>query len=240
MNLEFEELDHRRTPLGEINLRRRRDPRLDNKTIYEVKLGEEFLMSSLVTAGEVALAERALAAVFGEALDIVVGGLGLGYTARAALSPANVRSVLVIEALGPVIDWHARGLVPLGPELNSDTRCRLICGDFFALATSTEGFDHAEPARRYDAILLDIDHSPRHRLTDGQDDFYGRRSLTRMRAHLRAGGVFAMWSNEPPEDTFRTELGAVFDRVRADIIEFPNPYTGAKNTCTIYLAWAET
>ena len=85
MILEFEELDYQITPLGEISLRRRAEPRLNGEILYEVKLGDEFLMSSLFTEAEVQLSRLALAMLEGIELDIVVGGLGLGYTAVAAL-----------------------------------------------------------------------------------------------------------------------------------------------------------
>ncbi len=236
MSLSFEELDYQPTALGDISLRRRSEPRLRNEVVYEVKLGDEFLMSSLVTAGEIALADRALAQLPGESLTVVIGGLGLGYTARAALRYSNVGALLIIEALAPVIEWHRRGLVPLGTELSADARCRMLCGDFFALAAAPEGFDHAAPGRRVNAILLDIDHSPRHRLADGNDDFYRRAGLARLRTHLLPGGVFAMWSNDPPDSEFITELETTFDTVRADIIEFPNPYSSKTSTNTVYVA----
>src|SRR3954468_1107847 len=105
----FEELAWRQTPIGEISLRRRRDPRLE-VDIYEVKLGDEFLMSSLFTVAEIELARLGLAAANGEQLDVLVGGLGLGYTAQAALADPRVVSVVVVDALLPVIEWHQRGL----------------------------------------------------------------------------------------------------------------------------------
>ena len=94
--------------------------------MYEIQLGDAFLMSSLFTEVEVALADLALAELDNAALDVVVGGLGLGYTAHAALRNPAVRSLLVIEALPAVIDWHRRGLVPLGTQLTADPRCRFI------------------------------------------------------------------------------------------------------------------
>ena len=84
MSRRFEELAFSETPMGELTLRRRRDPQL-GVDVYEVKLGDEFLMSSLFTVAEVELARLGLAPVDGTDLDVVVGGLGLGYTARAAL-----------------------------------------------------------------------------------------------------------------------------------------------------------
>jgi spermidine synthase len=114
MSLNFAELDYRQTHLGELTLRRRRIPALDDTEVFEVKLGNDFLMSNLFNTGEIALADLGLAELDAGPLDVVVGGLGLGYTAAAALDHPTVRSVLVIEALVAIIDWHQSGLVPLG------------------------------------------------------------------------------------------------------------------------------
>src|SRR5512134_938528 len=107
MSVRFEELDWGPTPLGEISLRRRLEPTLQID-VYEAKLGDEFLMSSLFTVSEIALADLALSSLHGSELDVVVGGLGLGYTAEAVLRDARVRSLYVIEALEEVIGWHRR------------------------------------------------------------------------------------------------------------------------------------
>ena len=71
----FEELDFQETPNGELNLRRRREPTLD-VDVYEVKLGEEYLMSSLFTVAEIALADLGLAAASGDKLRVVNGDWG--------------------------------------------------------------------------------------------------------------------------------------------------------------------
>src|SRR5660397_175672 len=94
------------------------------------------------------------------------GGLGLGYTAARALEDARVSEMLVVELLQPVIDWHERGLVPEGPALTADSRCRFVQGDFFAMSYG-DGYDPSFPGRLFDAVLLDIDHSPTHVLDDG-------------------------------------------------------------------------
>jgi hypothetical protein len=109
MTFEFEELDCQKTPLGEISLRRRAEPRLEGEILYEVKLGDEFLISSLFTNAEIQLARLGLVALKDTSLDIVVGGLALGYTAVAALEDPAVRSLMVVEVMEPVIDWHRRG-----------------------------------------------------------------------------------------------------------------------------------
>ena len=84
MTRRFEELDRQMTPIGEISLRRRLEPTLQID-VFEVKIGEDGLMSSLITDGEEAVSTLGLAATSNAPLDVVVGGLGLGYTARAAL-----------------------------------------------------------------------------------------------------------------------------------------------------------
>ena len=103
MNLLFEELDYAVTPIGAISLRRRRDLKLD-LDVYEIKLGEEFLMSSLFTASEIALAQLGMSACKNGPVDVVVGGLGLGYTAQTALPHPSMRSLLVVEFLEPVLE----------------------------------------------------------------------------------------------------------------------------------------
>ncbi|MCB1739225.1 MAG: spermidine synthase [Gammaproteobacteria bacterium] len=234
----FEELDYRNTELGELVLRRRSEPRVRNEIVYEVKLGDEFLMSSLFTTGETALADLGLAELRAERLDVVVGGLGLGYTAAAALRDRRVSSLLVIEYLSPVVQWHRHGLLPLGRQLLDDARCRLISGDFFALARSEDGFDHGSPQRRFDAILLDIDHSPRHWLSNSSNGFYSLGGLRELQRSLRAGGVFAMWSNDPVDEDFLGLLQLAFASASASRVGFDNPYTGDRAGCTIYRAYA--
>ena len=129
--IDFEELDYQETPLGAISLRRRAEPRLGGKVLYEVKLGDEFLMSSLFVEAEEELAALALQSLQVDEIDVVIGGLGLGYTAAEALKDEAVRSLLVIEIMEPVIDWHRDGLVPIGDNLALDSRCTLVYADFF-------------------------------------------------------------------------------------------------------------
>ena len=236
MSRQFEELDYRRTPLGELSLRRRLVPSLGDLEVYEVKLGEAFLMSSLFHEVEVALADLGLAALDPGDWDVVVGGLGLGYTAMAALANARVRSLVVVEALDAVIEWHQRGLVPLGEKLTADPRCRFVHADFFALARSSSGLDPAQPGRRFDAVLLDIDHSPKNLLSPSHADLYDPAGLRAMAAHLRPGGVFAMWSDDPPDETFQRSLDEVFGRSSAHVVTFSNPLLERDSASTVYVA----
>ena len=236
----LEELAYDDTALGGLSLRRRRDPRVPGVDVYEVKLGDAFLMSSLVSAGETALARIGLEGLGDGPLDVVVGGLGLGYTAAAALEDPRVAEVVVVEYLAAVVQWHRRSLVPLADTLTGDARCRIVHGDFFALAAGREGFDHACPGRRFHAVLLDVDHSPRHWLGESSAGFYGERGLRALQRSLHAGGVFAMWSDEGPDADFLASLRDAFPRAEAREVIFPNPYTGATSRCTVYRAVCDT
>jgi spermidine synthase len=221
--------------MGVISLRRRIEPSL-NVEVYEVKLGDEFLMSSLFTAAEMALAQLGLAQATGAELDVVVGGLGLGYTAQAALEDPRIHSLVVVEALEEVIGWHERRLLPDTAELASDPRVRLQRGDFFAMADSDAGFDPAASGRLFHAILLDIDHTPRHVLHPSHAGLYTPAGLRRLVAHLHPGGVFALWSDDPPDADFEAVLAEVFDESEASVVRFPNPLTGGHSTNTVYVA----
>jgi len=237
MTFEFEELDYQETPLGSISLRRRSEPRLEGEILYEVKLGDEFLMSSLFTEAEIQLARLGLAKLEGSKLDIVVGGLGLGYTAVAVLENPSVRSLIVVEVMAPVIDWHHRGLVPLGENLVSDPRCTLVHADFFDIALSSDlGFDRSDANRQVHAVLLDIDHSPSHWLNSGNAAFYTLQGLRNLAEKLRPGGIFGLWSNDPPDTGFTDLLGRVFQSCAAHVVTFPNPYRGGESSNTVYLA----
>ena len=235
MSALFEELAWSQTAMGELTLRRRREPSL-GIDVFEVKLGDEALMSSLFTVAEIELARLGLARLDGSDLDVAVGGLGLGYTARAALNDDRVRSLVVVEALAEVIDWHERDLLPDTVGLAADPRTRLEHGDFFARVAEETGLNSSAPDRRFDAVLLDIDHTPHHVLDPSHAPFYTVAGLRRLARQLRPGGVFALWSDDPPDDEFRARLAEVFDEAEAHVVTFPNFYTGGESANTVYVA----
>ncbi len=230
----FEELDYRETVLGAVSLRRRIEPKLNGEIVYEVKLGEDFLMSSLFTEAEIQLAGLGLTRLRNVDADVVVGGLGLGYTAVAVLNEPTVKSLTVIELFEPVIDWHRRGLVPNGAILTSDPRCTLRQGNFFEIVASptTGVLGHA--------VLVDIDHSPGHWLAPENSAFYSQAGLATMSDKLHPGGVLGMWSNDPPDRGFIALLDGVFDSVETHIVSFENLYTGGESSNSVYLAYKKS
>jgi spermidine synthase len=231
--MSVQELGYQSTPLGDLTLRRRTEPLLNNQEILEVKLGDEYLMSSLFTKSERQLATLGLAGLEGE-LDVVIGGLGLGYTAAETLKNKKVSRLLVIDLFQTVIDWHRDGLVPLGKVLTGDDRCELRQGDFFELART--GFDATTPERKFDAVLVDIDHTPEHLLNPTNMSLYTSEGLTSVRRQIKPGGTFALWSDDPASDEFTERLGDVFDSAAAYNVEFPNPYTNSMSINSVYVA----
>jgi len=235
MSRMFEELDYRPTPIGALSLRRRRDLS-SGADLFEIKLGDDYLMSSQFTVSEIALARLALEELAGSALDVAVGGLGLGYTAQAVLEYEAVRSLIVVEMLEPVIEWHEQGLLPLGPKLSADPRCRFVRGDLFSMAGSQEGLDAEAPGRRFHAILVDIDHAPDALLDPRSAGFYRPEGLRAVSGHLHPGGAIALWSNAAPDAAFTERLAAVFAEARAEPVTFHNPLQDRPFTQTVYLA----
>jgi spermidine synthase len=231
--MSIQELAFQNTPLGDLTLRRRTETLLRNREVFEVKLGDEYLMSSLFTESERQLATLSLASLEGD-LDVVIGGLGLGYTAVAALENKMVKRLLVIDLFQAVIDWHQAGLVPNGELLTKDARCELRQGDFFDLART--GFDASEPDRKYDAVLLDIDHSPEHFLNPSNKFLYTADGLASIRNQLNPRGRFALWSNDPASEDFTAHLSKVFGSATAHNVEFPNPYTNSISINSVYVA----
>ncbi|MDP4647548.1 MAG: hypothetical protein NWS80_10515 [Akkermansiaceae bacterium] len=233
----FEELDFRETPIGDLILQRRKYLQLGGEVIYEVKLGEAYLMSSMFHEVEEALSRLGLGALEGDGWDVVVGGLGLGYTAVAALDFPQVKELLVVDTMEGVIDWHERELVPLGKVMNADARCRYVLGDFFAMAGEpSKGFDPEEAGRKFHAVLLDIDHSPRNLLAAQNAAFYTPEGLWRLAEQLHPGGVFALWSDDAPDAEFIADLEKVFATVQTEVVKFPNPLLDTISESTVYVA----
>jgi spermidine synthase len=232
----LEELDYCDCPLGKIILRRRKVLSLGGEIVYDVILNDEFLMSSLFHAAEDALADLGLGILNEPQADVIVGGLGLGYTAAAALRHAKVRSLSVVEFLEPVIRWHREGLLPVDPQPDKDPRTTIVHADFFALAAAGNGFDPSRPGAKVHAILLDIDHTHSHWLHPRHASFYSHEGMSLLRDSLHPGGVFAMWADGFPDRDFVELLTNVFGKAEGREVSFPNPHTGENSISTVYLA----
>jgi spermidine synthase len=224
----LEILAYEDTPLGPLCLRRRIRPGGGNESVTEITLDHEFLMSSLHTASERALARTAIDMHGGRDLRVLIGGLGLGYTAAAVLESDRVRAAEVVELLPPVIAWMRAGLVPLSPTLAGDPRLTLTEGDVYARL--------AKPgAAGFDLVLIDVDHSPDDRLDHGPGLFYTPGGLTRAKSHLAAGGVLGVWSYAE-SSPFADALRGVFEEVRVEAVRFTNAHLGEPQTDWLFFA----
>lgn len=216
------------SPLGMLCLRRRELLSQPGTVVTEVTLNHEFLMSSLYTDSERALARIALEMHDGDELRILIGGFGLGYTAREALSSQRVQRVEVVELLPQVIDWLGRGLIPLANELQNERRLEVCQGDIYGRLAGP-------PSHSFDAILIDVDHSPDERLGEENAGFYSADGLQAAREHLAPGGVLAVWSyaeSSPLADAMRE----VFDDVRIEPIHYDNQLVHEQRTDWLFFA----
>ena len=240
-------LDHVETPLGVLSLRRRELLSRPGTVVTEVTLDGEFLMSSLYTESEVALATRALAWHGGGGLSVLVGGLGLGYTAQAALDHAGVARVEVHELLPEVISWLERDLVPLAGSLRGDPRLLVVQANVFERLAppspaSLPPSPPPPPRPRsagspdgHDIIIIDVDHSPDELLEGETRPFYTAPGLRSVRGHLADGGVLGVWSSaESP--AFVEALGEVFAEVRVETIDWRNELIDRDQTDTLFFA----
>lgn len=216
--------------LGMIGLRQREIPGRPGTVVTELTLDHAFLMGSHDTASERALARHALDLHQGSDLDVLIGGLGLGYTAREALACERVARVEVVELLAPVISWLERGLLPLSGELSADPRLRVREGDAYARL--------AGPARQqHDLILIDVDHSPHDRLGQSDGSFYSEAGLACAGRHLRPGGLLGLWScaESPP---LADALRATFGEAHVVPVHFDDVIAGEPTTHWLFFARA--
>jgi spermidine synthase len=239
----FEILDYADTPLGPLCLRRRALLTRPDTVVTEITLNHEFLMSSHHTLSERALAEGAIRLHRGRDLRVLIGGLGLGYTANAALASSRVARVEVVEQLQPVISWLERGLFPLAHALAGDPRFAVQEGDIFALLCG-RGAGHGEasiatPAAigsaAYDVIVVDVDHNPEELLHADNAMFYTVDGLERVREHLAPGGVLGTWSSAP-SDAFAAALGRVFSETWNETVTWRNELIDEEQTDHLFFA----
>ncbi len=215
--IDLEVLDSVDTPIGNTYLSRRRLERDPSTIVYDVHIEGDLLMSSISPVSEQKLATSALSLHRGEGeLCVLVGGLGLGYTAQAALSSPRVRSLQVVDKMDFVINWMRKGLLPLSGELTRDPRLAFVLGDVYADLLGP-------PSTTFDIILVDVDHEPERPLDPASLPFYTREGQRAVAQHLSPGGILGVWSccdNEPFFEVMREVYAeATREHVRWDSVE---------------------
>jgi len=164
---------------------------------YSIMTGGTELMNSRLSGSEKSLATLACAKIAGRAAPtVLIGGLGMGFTLRAALEalPSDA-SVIVAEIVPQVVDWARGPLSDLFGDSLDDPRVTLRLGDVAKPIREADG--------AFDAMLLDVDNGPGGLDRPANDDLYGVDGLLVARRALTPGGVLAVWSAAPNDAFFR-------------------------------------
>lgn len=207
---DLEITEHASTSVGTIYLGHRPlEIEGEDASVTEIHIDGHLLMSSVDPVSERRLASSALACHRGTGpLRVLVGGLGLGYTAHAALADPRVEQVRVIEAMDFVIDWMHRGLFPLSETLTRDDRILVTEADVYAHVLSA-------PTEHFDIIAIDVDHDPEDVISPSSRPFYTMEGQRMVAQHLRPDGVLAVWSANDNE-AFLDVLQAVYVRAQRE------------------------
>jgi spermidine synthase len=207
--MRYVELARATSERGEIVLRERHDDEDAGTAVIELRVNGVYVMDSLETSTEEALALTALEHV-DEPRSVVVAGLGLGYTAHAVLTDPRVEQVAVVEIEDALVEWMRDGTVPHGPAFLADQRVKVVTADIRQAV--------AEAMQKYDLVLLDVDNGPGQLVHDSNAPVYEAPFLQDVRSLLRPGGAVAVWSSaRSPE--LHHEMAAVFGEVEPIPIE---------------------
>ncbi len=149
------------------------------------------LMSSRVGGSEEALAIMTCERLGRRAnTHLLIGGYGMGFTLRAALNILGPDGRATVAELAPeIIDWARGPMTGLTAGCLDDPRVQLVMGDVAAVISAA--------AKRYDAILLDVDNGPSGLVRAANDGLYSMKGLATARAALKPGGILAIWSAAP-------------------------------------------
>ncbi len=213
---DIDEIARSETERGEVVLRRRTNEL--GADVLELRVNGIFVMDTHETGSEIALAEAALELV-ADPRDVVVGGLGLGFTTQRVLADPRVERVTVVEIEDALIGWMRDGTVPQGPAILADQRVKIVNADI-SMAI-------AEARSTHDLVLLDVDNGPGYLVNEANERIYEPEFLARCRDLLNPDGVLVVWSAAAaPEllDAMRTVFGDAEERVH-DVLLQERPET---------------
>jgi len=199
--MEYIEAARAESERGELVLRERRDA--GSPAVLELRANGVFVMDTQETSTEQALADAALE-LHDDPKDVLVGGLGLGYTMHRVLADSRVERCSVVEIEQALVAWMRDGTIPHGPGLLADERANPVVADItFAVAEA--------PDDSYDLALLDVDNGPGYLVHESNAALYQPPFLTEVRRLLRPGGVLVIWSADRS-----TELEGTLEDVFGD------------------------
>ena len=200
---------------GELKLSQRGDE-------FSIRLAGNELMNSRLSGSEEALATLSCARIADRKRPrILIGGLGMGFTLRAALAVLGPEAkVVVAELLPAVIAWARGPMAALFGDCLDDPRVTIEQIDVARLINPGAG--------GWDAILLDVDNGPEAMTQSANDGLYGMSGLTIARHALKAGGVLAVWSQGPDRD-FKSRFGRSGFQVEEVMVRAHRGKSGARH-----------
>jgi spermidine synthase len=202
--VEYVEVARAESDRGELVLRERREE--GGPSFLELRANGVFVMDNAEFTSEEALASAALELV-ADPRQVLVGGLGLGFTLHRVLADLRVERCTVVEIEEALVGWMRDGTIAQGRSMIADERARLVVADVsVALAEA--------PAAAYDLVLLDVDNGPHFLVHESNAALYRRPFLEQARRVLRPGGALVIWSMDAAEELQET-MSAVFDEVVA-------------------------
>jgi spermidine synthase len=185
--MEYVEVARAQSGRGELVLRERRDPDdPDGTRVLELRVNGVFVMDTLETSTERELASASLRQVENPH-QVVIAGLGLGFTLHEVLADPRVEHVAVVEIEDTLVQWMRDGTVPHGPTFLADERVQVVTADVrMAMAEATP--------QRWDMILLDVDNGPDNLVYEDNAAVYEREFLGQVAEALAPGGAVVVWS----------------------------------------------
>ncbi|NIQ39576.1 MAG: spermine/spermidine synthase [Proteobacteria bacterium] len=206
-------VDRRQTERGEIQLQRQ------GGAVYEIIYNGIFLMASYNDYSERILArtvlERLPPKVGG--YQILIGGLGMGFTLQEVLSWPQVSRTVVIEIEKAVVDWNRSHLAQLNGDALKDPRTVVIQCDLFDFLYQV--------SEQFDAVLIDVDNGPNWLALEKNKRLYSSKTLRRIKSVLTSDGVFATWSAQR-DNAYLEKLSTLFDRAEEISVEEASPPLG--------------
>lgn len=187
------------TAEGALQLRQR------GEREFLIVIDGRVLMTSSDRRSEEGLAALACKPLTAARPRVLIGGLGMAYTVRAALDALPATAEVIVAELTPAVETWCRGpLAPLTNDALADPRVRVVIGDVAAVIANA-------PPGHYDAIILDLYEGPHAATQRSNDPFYGTAALARSRAALAPNGILAIWSEDPDDAFARRFAPAGFD-----------------------------
>jgi spermidine synthase len=203
--VEYVEIARAESERGELVLRERREP--EGPAILELRANGVFVMDNAEFSSEQALASAALAKV-AEPRQVLVGGLGLGFTMHQVLADPRVERCSVVEIEEALVGWMRDGTIPHGPKMLADERANVVVADV------TVALGEAADAS-YDLVLLDVDNGPDFLVHENNARIYTSEFLAEVRRILRPGGALVIWSMDDAPD-LQQALAEVFETTSAE------------------------